>query len=83
MVRLPQWQFVDDENHAWHWICTAERVRVVSASSFTERVDCLLDAVRTAVHARRRPVAPPMAIRHEPRLGLRLHDSLIRARRTH
>ena len=19
MVKLPQWQFVEDENHQWHW----------------------------------------------------------------
>jgi hypothetical protein len=24
MIKLPQWQFVEDENHEWHWTCTTD-----------------------------------------------------------
>lgn len=66
MVKLPQWQFVEDQNHRWHWTCATDHVRVVSAASLADRVGCLLHAVRTAVHARRQTVgrdAP--AVPHE------------------
>ena len=84
MLKLPQWQFVEDENHEWHWVCTTDHVRAISATSFASRTDCLLDAVRTAVAARR-DVAATEAAALETRveLHLRLHDLLVRARRVH
>jgi hypothetical protein len=54
MIRLPQWHFVEDENHQWRWIYTTGDVRAVSAAAFSSQADCVLDAVRTVVQARRR-----------------------------
>ena len=81
MIKLPQWQFVEDEHHHWHWTCTTDHVRVVSAVSYADRTECLLDAVRTVVGARRGSLDGP----HPPevKLQLRLHDAIVRARRRH
>jgi hypothetical protein len=59
-----------------------DHVRAVSATSFASRTDCLLDAVRTAVDARRRLVAAEVtAGLPEVELHLRLRDALVRAKR--
>ena len=78
MIRLPQWQFVEDENHEWHWTCTTDQVRVVCAVSYADRTECVLDAVRRSCKA-----GCARGGAQQVQLHLSLHESLVRARRAH
>ena len=52
-----QWQFVEDERHQWHWQRTEDKVK--SSAAFSSATECMLDAVRNAVHRRRTLVEFP------------------------
>jgi hypothetical protein len=42
MIRLPQWQFVEDEKHHWHWTRTSPNGESIeSANAFSNRADRL------------------------------------------
>jgi hypothetical protein len=46
MIKLPEWQFVQDDNGEWRWFrVSPDSVRAVSPSSFPDRMQCLLDAL--------------------------------------
>jgi hypothetical protein len=85
MIRLPQWQFVEDENHEWHWTCVAGHVRVVSIRLFSDRADCLIVAVQAVGAARSvSTLGEPSAIlRREPPLHLSVRYSVARLARAH
>ena len=59
MIRHPQWQFVEDGNHQWHWVCHRDHVRAVSANSFADRADCVLDALQATRHTHCRGACRP------------------------
>jgi hypothetical protein len=85
MIRLPQWQFVEDESGQWHWTCVTDHVRVVSAQSFADRAVCLLNALQTVGAGNEwtsSEVGLPAPAEDAP-LRLRLRDSLERARGAH
>jgi hypothetical protein len=86
MNRLPQWQFVEDENQQWYWIRTGvDATMLESRQCFRNRADCLLDAVRTVVGERRtRPGrAAPQDVRSlDPPLHLAVRYSTARHRRS-
>ncbi|MCU1376766.1 MAG: hypothetical protein JWO68_4052 [Actinomycetia bacterium] len=84
MVRLPQWQFVQDQNHQWHWTCTTDRARIVSATAFSDRADCLIDAIRSVGAARpnRTPTVVSTSSRVPP-LHLSVRYSIACAKRMH
>jgi hypothetical protein len=85
MIRLPQWQFVEDENHQRHWTCVAGHVRVVSIRLFLDRIGCLFDAVQNVGAARTvSTFGEPSALsRKEPPLYLSVRYSVARLMRAH
>lgn len=51
---VPQWQFKQDELERWRWTCVELHGEPIdSATSFANRMSCVLDAVRYAVHHHR------------------------------
>jgi hypothetical protein len=54
-VRIAEkWDFEQDEQHGWRWKRVDENARhLESTESFTRRVDCVIDAVRSAVRQAR------------------------------
>ena len=48
-----RWLFEQDEECEWTWTHSGLDEEVQSSTSFDERIDCLLDAVRYAVRRRR------------------------------
>jgi hypothetical protein len=62
VIVLPQWQFVEDEHHKWHWTRTGpDQVRIQSATSFDNRIDCVQDAARLVKTAALRSSSPKPA----------------------
>ena len=47
-----QWQFRQDEQQQWHWARVGDEHPAESAA-FATQLECYIDAVRTAVRARR------------------------------
>jgi hypothetical protein len=76
VIRLPQWQFIENENHEWRWVSIRDDVRVVSAHTFADRSACLLDALQSAGIRRDAPQLEPGSTGETdlPRLRLSLHD---------
>jgi hypothetical protein len=53
MVRIPQWQSVQDPSERWHWTCTTAHTRIVSAITFVGRAYCPIDARCSVARGRR------------------------------
>ena len=52
-----QWLFEQDDDLQWRWVhLGGESQHVQSAETFQRESDCILDAVRHAVHRRREVV---------------------------
>jgi hypothetical protein len=86
MIRLPQWQFVQDQNGQWHWYRVGpDKVRAMSVTSFPDRMRCVLDAMVSvgAYGKGQQPEASGAELPTSAPLRLRLRDELARARRAH
>jgi hypothetical protein len=45
-IAMQQWQFLQDSEGRWYWICTSETSSSQSTGRFATRVDCVADAMR-------------------------------------
>jgi hypothetical protein len=53
MIELPRWAFEQDEEGHWYWRRIDATSCVRSELAFSQRIECVLDAIRHGIRLRR------------------------------